>query len=632
MSGLCGWLGHNEGAGENRHLIESMAATLRRHGDERITPLSSDNGGLATASRTGRCDLFRDRRVMAAVYGPARCASPLPAGAGQLARFVAEGYLRIGPDILKSLSGTFAVALIFADEVFLAIDRIGISSLTYMQTGNCLIFGSSADALNTHPLAAAEIDPQGIFNYLYFHMVPGPGTIYQGQRRILPGSWLRFKNGKLITGRYWEMAFIEHETKSFETLQEEFLALLRKAVRSAASEKQVGAFLSGGTDSSTVSGMLGGITGEPARAYSIGFDAEGYDEMAYARIAAKHFGSDLHNYYVTPKDVIDAVSKVAAIYDAPFGNASAVPAYYCARLANQDGIRLMLAGDGGDELFGGNARYAKQRIFSLYSDLPAGVRKGLIEPLLYALPGGNWIAPLRKARSYVDQASQPMPERMEAYNLLTRLGIARVCDPDFLASVDAAQPVALLAEEWKNAHAGSLINRMLALDLKFTLADNDLPKVSQMCELAGIEVAYPLLDDEIVAFSARLAPDLKLRGTKLRYFFKQALRDFLPREIITKQKHGFGLPFGMWLQTHRGLRELAYDSLESLKPRGIVRPEFVDDLIATHRTGHAAYYGTMIWILMMLELWYEKEAAPACNGMDAEGRHRASRLGAMSGI
>ncbi len=632
MSGLCGWWGSpNKSADENRHLIESMAAALRRH-DERITPLSNDHGELATVARPGRFDLYQDKKVMAAVYGPARCAVPLPAGAGQLARFVAEGYLKLGPDILKSLSGPFAVALISADEVFLAIDRMGISSLTYMQAGNGLIFGSSADALNAHPLTAAEIDPQGIFNYLYFHMVPGPGTIYQGQHRMLPGSWLRFRDSKLTTGRYWEMTFIEHRTESFEALQEEFLALLRKAVRSAASEKQVGAFLSGGTDSSTVSGMLGGIDGKPARAYSIGFDAEGYDEMAYARMAAKHFGSDLHHYYVTPEDVISAVSEVAASYDAPFGNASAVPAYYCARLAGQDGIKLMLAGDGGDELFGGNARYAKQRIFSLYSDLPAGVRKGLIEPLLHALPGGGWISPIRKARSYVAQASQPMPERMEAYNLLTRLGIDRVCDPDFLASVDTARPVALLANEWKNAHAGSQINRMLALDLKFTLADNDLPKVGQMCELAGIEVAYPLLDDEIVAFSARLAPNLKLRGTKLRYFFKQALRDFLPREIITKQKHGFGLPFGMWLQTHRGLRELAYDSLESLKLRGIVRPEFVDDLIATHRTGHAAYYGTMIWVLMMLELWYEKKAAPARNGIDADGLHRASGLGAMPGI
>ncbi|MDD5330487.1 MAG: asparagine synthase-related protein [Sulfuricella sp.] len=605
MSGLCGWWGKHRDEAGNRRLIEAMAAPMRRH-EEWIAALSNGHGGLAGA---GRCDVYRDGRVMATVFGSARCTAPIPGGAGQLARFVADGYLETGPDILLSLAGSFAVALVYADEVFLAIDRMGISSLTYLQRGNSLIFGSSADALNIHPLAAPEIDPQGIFNYLYFHMVPGPGTIYRGQQRLLPGSWLRFRNGRISTGRYWEMAFSERESHSFAALKEEFVALLQKAVGASAQERQVGAFLSGGTDSSTVSGMLGGITGKPARVYSIGFDAEGYDEMAYARLAADHFGSDLHDYYVTPDDVVGAVRDVAAAYDAPFGNASAVPAYYCARLAKNDGVRLMLAGDGGDELFGGNTRYAKQRIFSLYGALPAGVRKGLIEPVLYALPGGNWITPLRKARSYVEQASQPMPERAEAYNLLTRLGAARVCEPDFLAEVDPAQPIALLAEQWNGARAGTQINRMLALDLRFTLADNDLPKVSRMCELAGVEVAYPLLDDEIVAFSARLAPDLKLKGTKLRYFFKQALRDFLPHEILTKQKHGFGLPFGLWLQNHHGLRELAYDSLASLKPRGVVRPGFVDELIDTHRNGHAEYYGTLIWVLMMLELWYEKEPA-----------------------
>ncbi len=609
MSGLCGWWGKHRSEADNLRLVEAMAAPLRRH-EERIAALSEEHGGLAGS---GRCDTYRDDRVMAAVFGSARCAAPISGGAGQLARFVAEGYLETGPDILRALGGSFAVALVYADEVFLAIDRMGISSLTYLQRKSSLIFGSSADALNVHPLAAPEIDPQGIFNYLYFHMVPGPGTIYRGQQRLLPGSWLRFKNGRISTGRYWEMTFSEGENLGFAALKEEFVALLRKAVGASAQETQmnrpVGAFLSGGTDSSTVSGMLGTLTGKPARTYSIGFDAEGYNEMAYARLAADHFGSDLHDYYVTPEDVVGAARDVAAAYDAPFGNASAVPAYYCARLAKNDGVGLMLAGDGGDELFGGNSRYAKQRIFSLYGALPAGVRKALIEPILYALPGGSWITPLRKARSYVEQASQPMPERTEAYNLLTRLGVARVCEPEFLAQVDPGQPIALLAGQWNNARAGTQINRMLALDLRFTLADNDLPKVGRMCELAGVEVAYPLLDDEIVAFSARLAPHLKLKGTKLRYFFKQALRDFLPQEIIDKKKHGFGLPFGLWMQTHRGLREMAYDSLASLKPRGIVRPGFVDELIDTHRNGHAEYYGTLIWVLMMLELWYERKPA-----------------------
>jgi asparagine synthase (glutamine-hydrolysing) len=178
--------------------------------------------------------------------------------------------------------------------------------------------------------------------------------------------------------------------------------------------------------------------------------------------------------------------------------------------------------------------------------------------------------------------------------------------PDFLATVDMQEPRTLLAQAYHGAHAGTLINRMLALDLRFTLADNDLPKISRACELAGVEARYPLLDDAVVAFSAGLPPRLKLKGTRLRYFFKESLRGFLPEEIITKTKHGFGLPFGPWLQTHRPLRQLALDNLSDLKSRGIIRPEFIDELTSTHVESHAGYYGSMVWVLMMLEHWLKR--------------------------
>jgi asparagine synthase (glutamine-hydrolysing) len=147
---------------------------------------------------------------------------------------------------------------------------------------------------------------------------------------------------------------------------------------------------------------------------------------------------------------------------------------------------------------------------------------------------------------------------------------------------------------------------MLAFDRKFTLADNDLPKVAKACELAGMDVAFPLISDEITAFSLRLEPQLKLKGTKLRYFFKEALRGFLPEEIIAKQKHGFGLPFGIWLQHHKPLQTLASDSLSDLKSRNIVRADFIDKLLGQHLGEHAGYHGTMVWVLMMLEQWYRQ--------------------------
>jgi asparagine synthase (glutamine-hydrolysing) len=266
-------------------------------------------------------------------------------------------------------------------------------------------------------------------------------------------------------------------------------------------------------------------------------------------------------------------------------------------------VDVLLGGDGGDELFGGNERYATQYLYSLYSDLPRALRKGLIEPVAFLSPE---IGIAGKVQRYIRNASLPMPARYDHYNLLERLGAGNIFSPEFLASVDAQEPRMMLSHAYDNAQAGSLINRMLALDLRFTLADNDLPKVTRACELAGLDVRFPMLDDAVVSFSSALPPRLKLRGTRLRYFFKESLRGFLPGEIIAKTKHGFGLPLGPWLQTYQPLRQLALDSLSDLKKRGIVRPEFIDELTSRHVETHASYYGTMVWVLMMVEHWLKQ--------------------------
>jgi asparagine synthase (glutamine-hydrolysing) len=235
------------------------------------------------------------------------------------------------------------------------------------------------------------------------------------------------------------------------------------------------------------------------------------------------------------------------------------------------------------------------------------LREGILKPAVFGMPGGGQIGLMRKARSYIEQASVPMPARLETYNLLERYGHEQVFTAEFLEQTDSEQPLRLLTETYGRTEAQSLINRMLALDWKFTLADNDLPKVVKACELAGMEVVFPFLNDEMVAFSARLAPQLKLKGTKLRYFFKEALRGtLLPDEIINKKKHGFGLPFGVWLKDHKALRDLAADSLGDLKSRQIVDSRFIDKLLGEHLHEHAGYHGTMVWVLMMLEQWFRQ--------------------------
>jgi len=331
--------------------------------------------------------------------------------------------------------------------------------------------------------------------------------------------------------------------------------------------------------------------------------------MAYARLAAKHFHTRHHEYYVTPSDLVAAIPRVASQYDQPFGNSSAVPAYYCAKLAQDLGIDTLLAGDGGDELFGGNTRYAKQRVFAAYEQMPGWIRARIIHPILLGIPGTDRIPIVRKAASYVRQARIPMPERMQTYNLIERLGVHDVLEEGFLASIDLDRPLAHQRVVYAEHPEASMLNRMLAYDWQLTLADNDLPKVVGTSSMAGIGVRFPLLDDELVDFSIALPTRYKLNGLKLRHFFKESLRGFLPDEIIAKRKHGFGLPFGVWAARDAALHAFAVDALARLDAQGIVRAGFSRALLDVHLREHPGYYGEMVWILMMLSEWFRSRSA-----------------------
>lgn len=611
MSGLCGWIGHGSTTTENRQLAEQMVRPLVRYDDSNVQILVGGNSALAVAANSESAHIYQNKKLMVAIWGRAKFSDSDLAQLSHtdgMAKTLANSWLKNGEKAFSDLIGTFVLCILdeSSGQTILAIDRMGTQTLSYQISGQGIVFGTSADAIIVNPLARPEIDPQSLYNYVYFHMIPSPGTIYQSQKRLLPGEFLIYKRGEVKSGRYWEINFIESKRRPFYELKQDFLGVLRSSVQRAAGDEEVGAFLSGGTDSSTIAGILSEINGRPARTYSIGFEAAGYDEMEYARIAARHFSTEHHEYYVTPDDIVEAIPQIAEIFDQPFGNSSAIPTFYCARKAKSDGITRLLGGDGGDELFGGNVRYAKQYIFSFYDHLPAVLRKQILEPLVFGIPGGKNLPVISKARSYIEQATIPMPARTETYNLLGRYGHKEVFTDEFLDTINSGQPIELINETYNQSKAQSLINRMLSLDLKLTLADNDLPKVVKSCELAGVEVAFPFLDDQIVAYSAQLEPNLKLRRTKLRYFFKEALRDFLPNEIITKQKHGFGLPFGVWLQNHKPLKTLATDSLSDLKARNIIRADFINKLLEQHLNEHAGYHGTMVWVLMMLEQWYKQ--------------------------
>jgi len=524
------------------------------------------------------------------------------------AKRVAELYLKKGISFVSELKGKFCIVIYDHAKrcTFLVVDRMGLQNLFYSVQGDYIVFATRADILVSSALVPQEISPQGIFNYIYHHASPSPGSIYKNVFKLRNAHYVCFSESGARSELYWQPEFSESVGGSVASLSEEMMSLIENSVRKNVGESVTGAFLSGGLDSSTVSGFLSKISSSKVKTFSIGFDAKGYDEMEYARLASSHFATEAVEYYVTPEDVVAEVPKIAAYFDEPFGNSSALPTYFCAKLAHSSGIDRLLAGDGGDEIFAGNERYAKQTVFERYSQLPQGLRHMLLEPLIFKTPLLGNISIIGKARNYIARSNTPLPDRLEAYNFLHRHMASTIFTREFLEEIDELAPLNNLRETYHQPKSATSLNRMLWLDWKRTLHDNDLVKVNRMCELAGVEVMYPLLDDELVEFSCRVPSNMKLHGNKLRWMYKEGVKGFLPERIINKSKHGFGLPFGVWTAEHKGLQELAYSALASLKGRGIFQETFIDETIKMHQNVHAGFYGELVWVLMMLELWLEK--------------------------
>ncbi|HKE93962.1 MAG TPA: asparagine synthase-related protein [Povalibacter sp.] len=546
--------------------------------------------------------------VSVGVHGRPAWASGTSGVSGNLttdpAAGIGQAYLERGPKFLESLAGSFALAVCDSrtGQTLLAIDRMGIERLAWARTAQGIVFGDSVVDVARAGGIALTLRPQALYDYLLLHIIPAPGTVFEGVEKLRAGACLTFDASGVRTWRYWQPAFVEHGPADFETLRRDLKQSLRDAVADSGPDEHTGAFLSGGLDSSSVAGMLGQVGPRPARTFSMGFGVESYNELSYARIANRHFGTQGHELEVTAAHIVEVFPKVAAAYDEPFGNSSAVPTYVCARTAAEQGVTHLLAGDGGDEIFGGNERYVRQAVFEHYQRIPRALR-GLIEPAVRLIPENSPLTPLRKLRSYVDQARIALPERLETWNFIYRSGPGQVLEPAFLATVNPQAPLDDMREVYAQAQNASLLNHMLLYDWQYTLSDNDLRKVSTMCELAGVRVSYPMLDARVVDVSLRVPSGMKIRGGELRWFYKRALEDFLPGEIIRKSKHGFGLPFGVWLKTHPQLRELIMGHLDSLRSRGIVARSFIDSIIARHRDGDASFYGYPIWDMAMLDAW-----------------------------
>lgn len=515
-------------------------------------------------------------------------------------------YQKKGLGFLDSLRGPFGFALWDQGQrVFLvATDPYGIRPVVHATTGQGLVAASRIRHLTLHPGVQREIDPEAIYHYLYYSAIPSPVTVYRQIRKLEPGKLILASGDQTEVRTYYD---IRYETKSEgEAHWEE--AIPREIERAVgrvvplSDPARTGCFLSGGTDSSSVAGFYTRLSGKPAKTFSIGFQETGYNEIEYARIAARHFGTEPHEHFVSPEEVLDLVDTLPRLYDEPFGNASVIPTFYCAKLAKEAGVTVLLAGDGGDEIFGGNERYVTNLVFERYGRIPELVRSAVLEPALRVLPP---IGPIQKAKRYVRRASIPNPKRFFSYNLLAETDPGEIFRSEFLEQIDPGCFLKLAQDHYARAAPAHDTDRLLYLDMKFTITDNDLRKVTQMAEAAGVRVRYPFLDRELVDFAATIPATLKVKPGKNRYIFKRAMRGFLPDEIIRKTKHGFGLPVAPWFKKEPKLRGLLEDVLfaSDTAVQQWIRTDFLRGMKTAFEGDDSAYYGGNFWIFLALELW-----------------------------
>ncbi len=615
MSGLCGWIGDNGAPASNPETLEIMAGALPALGATARETGSTEAGALSLNAMAAAGWWIAEDGVLVAIEGRPRWRdrkfADLAAQHGHAAA-LGRAWREAGENFLPRLGGAFALAVIDIRQRkgLIAIDRLGIQTLCYSTPKpGLLVFGSTTDSVRAHPAVRSTIRPQAIHDYLFFiDRIPAPGTIYEEQSKLLPGEYIAFENGRVEKRFYWRMPYRENSGERFEDLGPEMMEHLGAAVsRGLEGEKPeaIGAFLSGGLDSSTVAGLFAERTPAHAKTFTIGFDVDGFDESAYARIAAEHFGTQHHEYYVTPDDVFETISWITRIYDEPFGNSSAVPTYICARLAREAGVEIMLAGDGGDEIFAGNERYLGNGILDHYTKIPAWLRRGIIEPAIESFPGTQQFTPLRRIRNYIRDANMPPWGRMANQNLYRYTGYREVFSADFAADIDPRQTLLHLEGIFAGPDEATTLQRLLQVDMRITLADGDLRKVNRMCEAAGVRVHYPFLDDDVVEFSGRVPGDMLIRDGRLRDFYKRAVADFLPRQIIEKTKHGFGLPFMETASNIKAIREMALDSLQGLKMRGCFSTAWLEGfMVAGNQPDFHHLNGTM-WDLMILEQWLQ---------------------------
>ncbi|MDZ7357457.1 MAG: asparagine synthase (glutamine-hydrolyzing) [candidate division KSB1 bacterium] len=522
---------------------------------------------------------------------------------------ILHAYEQYGEACVQLLNGMFAFAIWDSRDqsLFLARDRLGKKPLYYLHDKDRFIFGSEIKSILQAEDIPRRIDLEALDHFLTFEYIPAPLSIFQDIRKLPPAHTLKFKRGEIRVRSYWEMQ-LRSNGATPDQLKAQLRDLLQDAVRlRLVSDVPLGAFLSGGIDSSTIVALMAQVMKEPVKTFSIGFEDSTYNELHYARMIAEKFKTDHHEFIIKP-DAVELSDTLLKFLDEPFGDFSIFPTYLVSKMARQY-VTVVLSGDGGDELFAGYDTYIADKIArKYYQQLPNALRNGLLPKVL------NWIPPSSKKKGLINRAKRfvegmKVPEQLEHVRWMIFLQQAekeRLYASDIKSGLMGIDPYKFIKNYFANVsqNGTDAINRQMYVDVKTYLVDDILVKVDRMSMATSLEARAPFLDYRFVELAASIPGELKMQGKKTKVILKQAMEDLLPHEILYRGKEGFSIPIKNWLK--KELKPLMMDTLASdkLKREGFFNPDYVQQLIKQHLNG-AENHSHRLWALIIFGRWYD---------------------------
>ena len=611
MCGICGIYNFRAGETVEPGLLNIMCERMRHRGPDDEGHYLSGNFGMAMR-RLSIIDLFsghqpihnEDRTIWAVINGEIYNYQELrkdlvERGHHFYTRTDGEVIVHLfeeeGIDFINKLNGMFSIAL-WDDtrrQLYLIRDRLGIKPLFYYLSDGSISFASEIKALTLLPEFSREVNPVSLARYLAFDYVPAPGSIYRQTHKVSPGHYLRINDQGVQDKSYWDLSYEPKIFKSEEDYLDELDELLRQAVkRRLISDVPLGAFLSGGIDSSLIVAIMAELSNAPVKAFTIAFDDPSFDESRWAKIAADHIGVEHLQDRLTLDRMLELLPEIGRYIDEPFGDGSFVPTYLLCQFTRKN-VTVSLSGDGGDELFVGYPTYQAYRIANIYKNIPRVIHQGLIKPLISHLPTSfNNLSLDFKARKFIDGIEyNPFERNYTWLGTFSPPEVLQVLHPDLAAEIAADSIYEPIRDYLKHTDAKDDLEKILYLDMKLYLQDDMLVKIDRASMANSLEARVPYLDHELVEFFCRIPLGEKFRGLHLKHLFKKLAARYLPPEIINRPKKGFGMPIAKWLLA---------DSTGFIKERILAcpyyNPIYIEKLLSEH-SSKARDHRKKIWNL-----------------------------------